>query len=211
VSRVRVAVLASGSGTTFENLVLRSRDGRLPAEVATLVVSRPDCGAVERAKRLGVPCVVVPWEKDQRAFDSAITAAVDAARVDLVCLGGFLRLWTIPDRWLGRVMNIHPALLPAFGGKGMHGHHVHEAVLAAGAKESGCTVHFSTNEYDAGPVILQRRVAVLPGDTPDTLAARVFEQECQAYPEAISLFAANRLVVAGGKVEVLPRGYEAFP
>jgi len=193
VTRIRVAVLASGGGTTFENLVLRSRDGRLDADVATLVVSRPDCGAVEKAKRLGVPCVVVPWTKGaQGAFDAAITSAVESAKLDLVCLGGFLKLWTMPNHWLGRVMNIHPALLPAFGGKGMHGRHVHEAVLAAGAKESGCTVHFATNEYDAGPVIVQKRVPVLPGDTPDSLAARVFVAECESYPQAIALYAAGK-------------------
>jgi formyltetrahydrofolate-dependent phosphoribosylglycinamide formyltransferase len=193
VSRIRVAVLASGGGTTFENLVVRSRDGRLDAEIVVLVVSRPDCGAVEKAKRLRVPCVVVPWKKDaQSAFDVAITSAVESAKADLVCLGGFLKLWTIPNQWLGSVMNIHPALLPAFGGKGMHGHHVHETVLAAGAKESGCTVHFATNEYDAGPIILQKRVPVLPGDTPDSLAARVFVAECEAYPEAIALYAAGK-------------------
>jgi formyltetrahydrofolate-dependent phosphoribosylglycinamide formyltransferase len=211
VSRIRIAVLASGGGTTFENLVLRSRDGRLDAEIATLVVSRPDCGAVDKARRLGVSCAVVKWSKDQRTFDAAITAAVDSADVDLVCLGGFLKLWTIPDRWLGRVMNIHPALLPAFGGKGMHGRHVHEAVLAAHATESGCTVHFATNEYDAGPIILQKRVPVLSGDTPESLAARVFAAECEAYPEAITLFAARRLVVNDGRVEILRPGYEAFP
>lgn len=205
MSRIRVAVLASGGGTTFENLVVRSRDGRLDAEIVTLVVSRPDCGAVERAKRLGVPCAVVAWKKgEQAAFDAAITKAVESAKADLVCLGGFLRLWTIPNEWLGRVMNIHPALLPAFGGKGMHGHHVHEAVLRSGARESGCTVHFATNEYDAGPVIVQREVPVKPGDTADTLAARVFEAECEAYPEAIRLFAAGRLSVESGRVRVLP-------
>lgn len=211
MNRIRVAVLASGSGTTFENLVVRSRDGRLAADVAVLVVSRPDCGAVEKARRLGVACVVVPWRNDQKAFDAAITVAVDAANVELVCLGGFLRLWTIPNPRLGSVMNIHPALLPAFGGRGMHGHHVHEAVLASGASESGCTVHFATNDYDAGPVIVQKRVPVVPGDTPDSLAARVFAAECEAYPEAIALFAARRLVVTEGRVEILRPGYEAFP
>lgn len=211
MTRIRLAVLASGGGTTFENLVRRSRDGRLDADVVRLVASRPDCGAVSKAKRLDVPYSVATWAKDQAAFDAAVTSAVDAARVDLVCLGGFLRLWTIPAFWLGRVMNIHPALLPAFGGKGMHGHHVHEAVLAAGAKESGCTVHFATNEYDAGPTILQRRVPVLHGDTADSLAARVFREECEAYPEAIALFAARRLVVTEGRVEILRPGHEAFP
>src|SRR6185295_9294086 len=115
MSRLRVAVLASGSGTTFENLLVRSRDGRLDAEVVRLIVSRPDCGAVERAKRLGVKRVVVEWRKDApREFDRAMTAAVDASRVDLVCMGGFLKLWTIPESYAWRVMNIHPALLPEF-------------------------------------------------------------------------------------------------
>ncbi len=212
MSPLRVVVLASGSGTTFENLVLRSRDGRLPAEIVRLVVSRPDCGAVERAKRLGVPCVVVPWTRGaQQAFDAAVTAAVEAAKPDLVCMGGFLKLWNIPRFWAGNVMNIHPALLPAFGGKGMHGRRVHEAVLAGGATESGCTVHFATNDYDAGPIILQRRVPVLPGDTPESLAARVFEAECEAYPEAIALFAARRLSIVSGRVRIAAPGVEFFP
>lgn len=214
MSRVRVAVLASGSGTTFENLVVRSRDGRLDAEVVVLVASRPDCGAVEKATRLGVPCVVVPWKKgEQAAFDAALTKAVDSAKPDLVCLGGFLRLWTLPASCVGKVMNIHPALLPAFGGRGMHGHHVHEAVIASGVKVSGCTVHFATNEYDAGPIIGQKTVPVLWEDTPESLAERVFAAECEAYPEAIELFARKRLRVVGSRVHVLMRGpdYEVFP
>jgi phosphoribosylglycinamide formyltransferase 1 len=205
VSRTRVAVLASGSGTTFENLVLRSRDGRLDADIALLVVSRPDCGAVEKARVLGVPCVVVPFVKGEQAtFDRDIAAALDAARVDLVCMGGFLKLWTIPASYAGIVMNIHPALLPAFGGKGMHGHHVHEAVVASGVKVSGCTVHFATNEYDQGPIILQRTVPVAFDDTPDDVAKRVFAAECEAYPEAIRLFATGRLSVVDRRVRVLP-------
>jgi phosphoribosylglycinamide formyltransferase 1 len=212
LSRPRVAVLASGGGRTFENLVVRSRDGRLAADVVLLVVDRANCGAVERARGLGVPCRVVPWRRDARAeFDAEITAAIESAKADLVCMGGFLKLWTIPQRWGGRVMNIHPALLPAFGGKGMHGARVHEAVLASGAQESGCTVHFATNDYDAGPVILQRRVPVLPGDTPDSLAARVFSAECEAYPEAIALFGQRRLELRDGRVEIAPAGRESLP
>jgi phosphoribosylglycinamide formyltransferase-1 len=211
VSRPRVAVLASGGGTTFENLVVRSRDGRLDAEIVSLVASRA-CGAVEKARRAGVKVVVVPGLGLTTEFYSTkITAALSLARPDLICMGGFLKLWHIPERWTWKVMNIHPALLPAFGGKGMHGHRVHEAVLASGAKESGCTVHFATNEYDAGPIILQKRVPVLPGDTPDSLAVRVFAAECEAYPEAITLFSARRLLVSDGRVEILRPGYEAFP
>ena len=109
----------------------------------------------------------------------------------------------VPDDFLGRVMNIHPALIPAFCGKGYYGHHVHEAVLAYGVKVSGCTVHFADNEYDHGPIILQRAVPVLDDDTPDTLAARVFEQECEAYPEAIRLFAEGRLRIEGRRVKIM--------
>jgi len=127
---------------------------------------------------------------------------LDAAEVDLVCLAGFLSFWEIPPRYEGRVMNIHPALLPGFGGKGMYGHRVHEAVLGAGCKVSGCSVHFVTNEYDAGPIIVQKAAAVLEGDTPDDLAARVFGQECKAYPEAIRLFAEGRLRIEGHVVHV---------
>jgi phosphoribosylglycinamide formyltransferase 1 len=122
--------------------------------------------------------------------------------VELVVMAGFLSLWPIPPQFAGRVINIHPALLPAFGGHGMFGHHVHEAVLATGCKVSGCTVHFVTNEYDQGPIILQRCAPVLEGDTADTLAARIFEQECQALPDAIRLFAQGRLKVEGRRVSV---------
>jgi phosphoribosylglycinamide formyltransferase-1 len=203
MTRLRVAALASGGGTTFENLVERSRDGRLDAEIVLLVVSRPDCGAVEKAKRLGVPCVVIQKQKDgQSAFDDAITAAVDAAKADLVCMCGFLKLWTLPASYAGRVMNIHPSLLPAFGGKGMHGMHVHEAVVRSGAKVSGCTVHFATNAMDEGPVIVQKAVPVFFEDTAETVAARVFAAEREAYPEAVSLFGQGRLSIEGARVRV---------
>ena len=121
-------------------------------------------------------------------FSEQLVAVLDDAKVDLVVQCGWLCLWEIPKRYANKVMNIHPALLPAFGGQGMWGHHVHEAVLAAGCKVSGCTVHFVTNEYDKGPIIVQRSCAVLADDDADTLAARVFEQECAAYPQAIRLF-----------------------
>src|SRR5262249_13978637 len=129
----------------------------------------------------------------------------------LVCMAGFLQLVQIPDDFAGRVMNIHPALIPAFCGKGFHGRHVHEAVLASGVRGSGCTVHFADNEYDHGPIILQRVVPVLDDDTPEGLAARVFEEECEAYPEAIRLFAEDRLRVEGRRVRVLPAGPHTPP
>jgi folate-dependent phosphoribosylglycinamide formyltransferase PurN len=141
---------------------------------------------------------------DVAGFSRAIFDTLRAAQVDLVTLAGFLSLIEIPDDFLGRVMNIHPALIPAFCGHGFYGHHVHEAVLARGCKLSGCTVHFADNHYDQGPIILQQAVPVLDADTPDTLAARVFEAECQAYPEAIRLFAAGRLEIHGRRVHTLP-------
>ncbi len=139
---------------------------------------------------------------DDREYSSRITALLDAAGVDLVVMAGFLSLWTIPQAYDDCVINIHPALLPSFGGKGMFGHHVHQAVLRQGCKLSGCTVHFVTNEYDQGPIIIQRCAPVLEGDTPDTLAARVFEQECIALPDALRLFAQGRLTIDGQVVRV---------
>jgi phosphoribosylglycinamide formyltransferase-1 len=149
--------------------------------------------------------------RTQTEFDAAITAAVDSAKADLVCMAGFLKLWTIPAAWTGRVMNIHPALLPMFGGRGMHGHYVHEAVVASGVKVTGCTVHFATNEYDRGPIIAQRTVPVAFDDLPDDVAKRVFAAECEAYPEAIRLFANRRLRIVGNRVHVLAGGYDVFP
>jgi len=139
---------------------------------------------------------------DVETYSARIVELLEAAGAGLVVQAGFLSLWRIPPRYEGKVMNIHPALLPDFGGAGMFGHHVHEAVLSAGSKVSGCTVHFVTNEYDAGPIIVQRRVPVIEGDTAETLGARVFEQECIAYPEAIRLFAEGRLSIEGGLVRV---------
>lgn len=185
--RPRLAVLLSGGGTTLQNLSERIADGSLTAEVVCVITSNATCFGIERAKTLGLPVHVMPRKQfdDKHAFSDAIFAACRQANADLICLAGFLSLLVIPDDFAGRVMNIHPSLLPRFGGKGMHGHHVHEAVLAAGESESGCTVHLADNTYDTGPVVLQRSCPVEAGDSPDTLAARVFDLECAAYPEAI--------------------------
>ena len=202
---LRLGVLLSGGGRTLLNLLDEIRAGRLDAEVVCVMASR-DCAGVSRAKEVGLDVTVVPYRDmpNTEAYSARIVAFLDAARVDLVLQAGLLSFWRIPPRYEGRVMNIHPALLPMFGGKGMFGHHVHEAVLAQGCKVSGCTVHFVTNEYDSGPIILQRCVPVLEGDTPDDLATRVFEQECVAFPEAIRLFAQERLQVEGDVVRILP-------
>ena len=156
------------------------------ATIAGVVSSKADVFGVERAKRAGLPVTIVP-RKPGESFSERVFTAVREFQPDLVCLAGWLHLLKIPTDFKRRVLNIHPSLLPAFGGKGMYGRHVHEAVLASGAKESGCTVHYADDEYDTGPIIAQRRVPVLTGDTPETLAARVFEAECEAYPEGIKL------------------------
>ena len=201
---IRLAVLLSGSGTTAQNLIDRIGAGQLSADVPLAVASRPGLRGTDRTTAAGVPSVVIDRRDyaDAVSFSRDVFAAVDAAAVDLVCLAGWLCLLDVPDRWAGRVMNIHPALLPSFGGRGMYGRRVHQAVLDHGCKVSGCTVHLVDNAYDAGPIVLQRTCPVRDDDTPDTLAARVFEQECAAYPEAIRLFAARRLRVDGRRVHL---------
>lgn len=179
---MRIAVLLSGGGRSLQNLI----DQELPARIVLVISNKADAYGLERARNSSIPAHVVS-KKDHpgEQFSQRIFELCREAKVDLVCLAGFLQLLTIPDDFAGKVLNIHPALLPKFGGHGMYGHHVHEAVLAAGETVSGCTVHIATNEYDRGPIILQKQVPVLPGDTADTLAARVFAAECEAYPEAI--------------------------
>ncbi len=199
---LKLAVLMSGGGRTLLNLHERINDGSLDAKIQTVISSREKSTGVERARKVGMNVKVVdPRTLNPEEFHRRIDEAVGDA--DLVCMAGFLSLWRIPERLAGRVINIHPALLPDFGGKGMYGHHVHEAVLAAGRAVSGCTIHFCDNEYDHGPILLQRSVPVEPGDTADTLAARVFEQECLAYPEAIRMIADGRVHLAGGEVRVI--------
>jgi phosphoribosylglycinamide formyltransferase-1 len=199
---LRLAVLVSGSGTTLQNLLDHCADGRLPAEVALVVASRADAFGLERARKAGVAALVVERKAagSLGEFSRRIFAHCREARAGLVCMAGFLQLVQVPDDFLGRVMNIHPALIPAFCGKGYYGHRVHEAVLAYGTRVSGCTVHFADNDYDHGPIIVQRCVPVLDDDTPETLAGRVFAAECEAYPEAIQLFAQGRLRIEGRRV-----------
>ena len=203
-SPLRLGVLFSGGGRTLENLHERILDGTLPARIGVAISSSSQANGVERARSRGIACKVVEPARlgDADVFSEEITRELDASEVDLVVLGGFLKLYRFPPRYENRIVNIHPALLPAFGGKGFYGDRVHEAVLRSGVKFSGCTVHFVTAEYDEGPIILQRIVPVRPGDTVPELAARVFREECIAYPEAIRLYAENRLEVAEGRVRL---------
>ncbi len=200
--KLRLGVLISGGGRTMLNIQECIERGELNAEIAVVISSLSTVAGVDRARDAGLPVKVIRRKDhaDIETFSTRLEEELVAAGVDLVVQGGWLCLWKIPPRYENRVMNIHPALLPCFGGQGMWGHHVHEAVLAAGCKVSGCTVHFCTNEYDRGPIIVQRTCPVQDDDTPDTLAARVFEQECLAFPEAIQLFAEGRLRVEGNRV-----------
>jgi phosphoribosylglycinamide formyltransferase-1 len=200
-----IAVLVSGSGTTLQNLIDRIADGTLPARIVQVVSSKPGVLAIERARQSGLPVAVIV-RRSSANIDEFSQATFDLCRrsgAELVCLGGYLQLLRIPTDYRLKVTNIHPALLPAFGGKGMYGHHVHDAVLKYGAKVSGCTVHFLDDQYDHGPIIAQRAVEVRDDDTPDTLAARVFRAECELYPEVIRAIVEGRVTVEGRAVRVM--------
>jgi phosphoribosylglycinamide formyltransferase-1 len=201
---LRIGALISGGGRTLMNLADRIEAGELDATIAIVISSRANAVGVERARGRGLDVHVVRQRDfgSEPAMHDAITRLLVDADVELVCLCGYLRWLRIDEPFIGRVMNIHPALLPDFGGKGMYGDRVHAAVLDAGRAESGCTVHFVDDRYDHGPIILQRRCPVLRDDTTATLGARVFEQECIAYPEAIRLFAEGRLSIRDGRVEI---------
>lgn len=203
---LRLGVLISGGGTTLLNLARLIDAGQLPAKVATVICSNPSAAGIERSRAAGLPCEVVARKtfNSPSEFSDVVFDKLRAAKVDMVCLAGFLSLLTIPDAFVHRVVNIHPALLPSFGGRGMHGRLVHEAVIAAGCKVSGCTVHYADQTYDTGPIIVQRACPVLEDDTPESLAHRVFEEECLAYPEAIRLIAAGRVRVEGRRAIITP-------
>jgi phosphoribosylglycinamide formyltransferase 1 len=203
-SPLKLAVLVSGSGTTLQNLVEVIDAGGLDAKVELVVGSRPGLVGLQRAAAANLPHVVVDRReyKDCASFSQRVFSLCDGVGADLVVLAGWLCLLDVPQRYLGRAMNVHPALLPSFGGKGMFGRRVHQAVLDYGCKVSGCTVHFVDNTYDTGPVILQRTCPVLDDDTPEALAHRVFEEEKVAYPEAIRLFQQGRLKVEGRRVRM---------
>jgi phosphoribosylglycinamide formyltransferase-1 len=201
-----MAVLISGGGTTLKNFIEKIDAGLLNLSIVLVVSSNPNAGGLKHAERAGIPAAVV-IRKDydsQEQFSKAIFDHCRRAGAKLVAMGGFLKQISVPEDFTNRVVNIHPALIPAFCGKGFYGHSVHEAALDYGVKVSGCTVHFADNQYDHGPVILQKAVPVLDDDTPETLAARVFEAECEAYPEALRLIAAGRVSVVGRRVRIAP-------
>ena len=208
ISPLKLAVLVSGSGTTLQNLIDEIAAGRLDAEVRVVIGSRAGLKGLERAAAAKVPNFIVDRREfdDTAAFSKEVFSLCDDAGADLVCLAGWLCLLDVPPEYLGRAMNIHPALLPSFGGKGMFGGKVHRAVLDHGCKVSGCTVHFVDNTYDTGPIILQRTCVVDDDDTPESLAHRVFEEEKVAYPQAIRLFQQGRLRIEGRRVRIVTAG-----
>jgi formyltetrahydrofolate-dependent phosphoribosylglycinamide formyltransferase len=202
---IRLAVLLSGGGTTLQNFLDRIAGGRLRAEIAVVVSSKADAFGLTRARRANIPAFIVERKScpSRDEFSDRIFAHCRDGDVDLVCLAGFLQLLHIPEDFRHRVLNIHPALIPAFCGKGYYGLAVHRAALECGVKVSGCTVHFADKEYDHGPIVSQRVVPVLDDDTPESLADRVFAAECEAYPQAIQWFAQGRLRVEGRRARFL--------
>lgn len=205
-SALKIAVLISGGGTTLKNLLKKVDAGELDVQVVGVLSSTPKAKGLEIAAEAGIPTRVFETKSFDGVgpFSEAVFDACRQFQAELVVMGGFLKLVAIPSDFQGRVVNIHPGLIPAFCGQGYYGHRVHQAVLDYGAKVSGCTVHFVDDHYDHGPIILQRVVEVAEDDTADSLADRVFKAECEAYPEALRLYAVGRLQLEGRTVRVLP-------
>jgi len=209
----RIAILVSGRqgrGSNMQAIAAACASGQINGQVA-VVIGSADSPALALAQELGLPTQVVlsrgiTSRIGEEFYSDALRLALDNAQTDLVCLAGYMRKVpeTVVAEYAGRLMNIHAALLPAFGGQGMYGIHIHEAVLAYGAKVSGCTVHFVDEHYDTGPIILQSAVPVEEDDTPETLAARVLVAEHETYPRAVALFAAGRLSLEGQRVRIKP-------
>ncbi len=202
--RLRIGVLLSGSGTSLENLCERIDAGELAGDVVVVVASKAKAGGLERARRRGIPAVAVPrtGHPDLGDFNHRIHAVLAEHGVDFVALLGFLSPFETRGRYDGRCINVHPALIPAFCGKGFYGQRVYEAVLESGVKVTGATVHFVDAQYDTGPIILQEAVEVRDDDTPESLAERVQAVERRLVPEAIRLFAESRLTIEGRRVRI---------
>jgi len=202
----RLAVLLSGAGTTLQNLIDKIDQGKLPARIVVVVSSRSDAYGLVRSQNHNIPTHVVSsreYRNDWQRMSDKISRVLEPYQPNLIVMAGFMCQYLFPPEYQGRVMNIHPALVPAFCGAGWYGEKVHQAVLDYGVKVTGCTVHFADLHYDHGPIIVQRTVPVLDDDTVQTLKQRVFAQECIAYPQAIKLFAQGRLKIEGRQVRIL--------
>jgi phosphoribosylglycinamide formyltransferase-1 len=202
----RIGVLVSGGGSNLQSLIEATQRNELRAKIAVVISNKPGVYALERAARHKIPAVLVDHRLYQSnyEFSRAILDTLTEYRIDLICLAGFLRILDqcVTERYPNRILNIHPALLPAFGGKGMYGHHVHEAVIASGVKFSGATVHLVTPRTDVGPIVAQAVVAIDDRDTPETLAAKVLTLEHRLYPQAVQLVAEDRIVIEGLRVKI---------
>lgn len=185
----RLAVLASGSGSNFEALWKNQQKGFFPGEIVVVITDRPEAGVLTRAKKAGVPSEILAPEKDQtrEEYDRRLLEILNRYRIDVVCLAGWMRILSsvVVRPFLGRMLNIHPALLPAYGGRGYYGRKVHEAVLAAGEKETGVTVHFVDEGCDTGPLVMQEKIAVDPFETVETLEKKIHTVEHRLYSEAL--------------------------
>ncbi|HBE78548.1 MAG TPA: phosphoribosylglycinamide formyltransferase [Firmicutes bacterium] len=201
VALKRIGVLVSGGGSNLQAIIDAVNQQELPANIAVVISNKSGVFALERAQNWRIPTLVIDHRQcsSSREFSLAILQRLQEFQIDLVCLAGFLRILDplLIQEFRGRILNIHPALLPAFGGKGMYGHHVHEAVIASGAKFSGATVHLVTSETDIGPIVKQGMVTVSDEDTADSLAAKVLQIEHQIYPQAIKLVLEDKLIFDG--------------
>jgi len=207
VKPIRLAVFASGRGSNLEAILRNIDDGELAAEVVLVISNRPAAGALEIARQKEIPSFHVASKQfaDEQDYETHLLKLLAEHQTELIVLAGYLKLIpvSIIRQYRNRILNIHPALLPSFGGPGLYGHFVHEAVLSYGCKVSGATVHLVDEEYDTGAPILQRCVPVLDDDTPETLAARVLQIEHQIFSEAIQLFAEGRVIIEGRKSRIL--------
>ncbi len=199
--RLRALVLLSGNGSTFQNLYERSQDGSCALEICGVLASRSSAFGLTRAQGFDLPVHAVERKNfaDVRAFSQEVFNKVNVLKPDLLLMAGFNCLLLLPERFIGKTLNIHPSLLPDFGGKGMYGLRVHQAVIKAKAKETGCTLHYVDNQYDHGPVIAQKKLEVLADDTPESLQVRVQEAERQLYPEGINMVAKGSVRYEAGK------------
>ena len=202
---MRLALFASGGGSNVGAILDAIDAGRLDADPVVLVSDRPDAGALARAEDRGIPTAVAEPAATEAAFAEVLLDGLARYEVDAVALAGYLRKIPDPVVWAyrGKILNVHPSLLPAFGGAGMYGRHVHRAVIERGCRVSGATVHLVDSEFDTGPIVLQEAVLVEPDDTPESLAARVLAVEHRIYPQALALLAQGRLRVDGRRVEIL--------
>jgi phosphoribosylglycinamide formyltransferase-1 len=207
VKPLKLAVLISGGGRTLKNFIDLAAEGDLPVDIRLVISSSAQAGGLQFAEDASIPTAVFTRRRFESDADygEAIFKACRVAEVDYVVMAGFLKLAPVPNDFTNRVVNIHPSLIPAFCGHGMYGHHVHQAVIDYGVKITGCTVHFVDNDYDRGPIIWQQPVPVFDDDDADSLAARVFQAEKEAFPHVLKLLAAGKILVEGRRVSIIKK------